>query len=562
LNLREAWTLSKVPYVELIYRSTMMTRGSSGGGGFRQAIGSDPATRVRSIKRGALISKALISIFVGAGTIFAFSAYFADKTVASLVTGVTFSLALSLAYLILYSLQVLPSFWAAGAYVLLPTLPLDKKDLSLVTILSIVRTFDAVVVVALVTQVAAVAYLTASAPAALVMLIASVANSIFGVAISVWLAGVFQRNASRGGRGRAAAALRFVFVISWGLAAASLGFLFNLIGYLFPAVGSAISGALASTAIPILLSVIHPFSVGLAIGYIVYPSISSFSPTLGVASIASFVALAGYILLAYAAANRTMRAVVTVTGGSGIVIVRQKATEFLLRLRRPVPAYLVKDLRVASKNPSTAFVFGLPALETIVIALSLKGGGPLRASTVLYSTALGCFITLVSASILLNTEGSGLDYTLSLPLTARVMVLAKSSISTVSFLTVPAVIGALLFLGSPSVGWLVAIPILEIAAVSAASSVELSFFIRSYKKTGGGQTSRGIEARGLSPVSVRDMARFGVAFLVAGAIVLAPLGTYIAVYLAFLDHGIALVSATVVSIAELIAVQVHLKRSQ
>ncbi len=556
MDLREAWRLSKAPYVELVYRSTMMTRGTSGGG---RGLRSDPASNVKAIKRGALVSKILISGFVGVGTAFAFSQYFVHKTAAALVTGVTFSLALSLAYLILYSLQVLPSFWAAGSYAILPTLPLEERELSLLTIFSIVRTFDTVVVVAVATQVAAVAYLTASWPASAVMLAASVTNVLLGVSIAVWLAGVFQRNASRGGRGRGAAALRFVFVISWGLAAASLGFLFSILSYAFPAVESAISGALASTAVPIILSLLHPFSAGIAIGSIVYPSLGSFSSSLRLAFPLSLAALSAYLLLAVLATNRTLKEVVGVAHGSTAVVVRQRATDFLLRLRRPLAAYLVKDLRVASKNPSTAFVFGLPALETAIVALSLKGSGPLRASTVLYSTALGCFISLITVSILLNTEGTGLDYTLSLPLDARIMVLAKSVIATVSFLTVPAIIGALLIAERSASGWLVAIPLVEVASISAASSAELSFFIRSYK-AGGGSTSRGIEASGLSPVSARDLARFATAFMVAGSIVLAPLGAYIGAYFATASHAAAVGAMAAVSLAELGVMQAYLRR--
>lgn len=558
MDIREAWRLSKAPYVELTYRSAVMTRGTSGGG-LGRGLSADPSSRVRAIKRGALVSKVLLSGFIGAGTVLAFSGYFADRTAAALVTGVTFSLVISLAYLVLYSLQVLPSFTAAGSYALLPTLPLTSEDVSLVTVLSIVRTFDSVVVVAVVAQVAAVAYLTSSAPAAFLMLVASVVNCVFGVSISVWLAGAFQRNASRGGRGRGAALLRFLFVASWGLAAASLGFLFDLIGNIFPVLESAVSGALASTGAPVLLAVLHPFPAAIAVAAVVYPSLPSSSRYLGAAVWVSFAAMAGYAFLAYAAARRTLRAVVAVAHGSTVVVVRQRASEFLLKLRRPIPAYFVKDLKVASKNPSTAFVFGLPALETIIIAVTLKGAGALRASNILYSTALGAFITLISASMLLNTEGSGLDYTLSLPLSARVMVLAKSTISTVSYLTVPVVIGALLVLSSPASAWLLVVPVVEIGAVSAATSAELSFFIRSYKG-GGASTSKGIEARGLSPMSAGDLARFAVAFAVAGLMVLAPLGAYAAAYLLTRGHVAAVAALTLASAAELGGMQLALRR--
>jgi predicted permease len=557
LRLREAWRLSKTPYSELTFRSAVMTRGSSRGG-FGYA--SNPAARVKSIMRGALVSKAIFTIFIGAGTVFTFSQFIVDRTAANLVGGVTFSLAITLAYLVLYSLQVLPSFSSAEPYALLSTLPLADRDLSLVTIMSVIRTFDTIAVVAMGGQVAMVAVLTGSALAAVLMAVASVANAVFGVAVSVWLSGVFQKNITRGGRGKGAAIARFVFLISWGLAAASLGFIFNLVGYAVPVLDSAVSGAIASTAIPIAFSLVHPFSAGLAIASVVFPSFPALTPTLGLASELSFVALAGYVALSIFAARRTLTIAAVVARGPAVPVVRQRATEFLLRLRKPIPAYIIKDVRVSSKNPSSAFIYALPVLETLVIVLTVSGAKYLRALSIMSSTALGCVFTLISASILLNTEGSGLDYTLSLPLSARVMVLAKSAIATVAYLPVPAAIWLLLLMGGSSAPWLYAIPVVEIAAVSAATSAELSFFIQGYRKAGGRNTSSGIETRGLNLMSAGDLARFFAALLVAGGLVAGPIVAYTAAYVASLDHVLAVGSMALVALAELALVQLYLRK--
>ena len=558
MDLREAWRLSRTPYVELTYRSAVMTRGSAGGG---VGYARDPTARVKSVMRGALVSKAIFTLFIGFGTVFAFSQYYSDRSPAALIGGVAFSLALSLAYLVLYSLQVLPSFSGAEPYSLLSTLPLNERDLSLVTVLSVVRTFDSIVAVAVVAQVAAVAYLTASPFAAAAMLLAATANSVFGVVISLWLTSLFRRNITRGGRGKAAAAARFVFLISWGLAAASLGFLFNLVTYAVPVVESAVSGALASTGIPVLLSIVYPFSAALAIASAAYPGFHSLSTTIGVASLLSFVALAAYLSLAVLGARWTLRTALSVAHGPTVVTVRQRAKEFLLRLRRPTAAYVLKDVRVSSKNPSTAFIYALPVLEAVVIALTLTGIRELRAASVITSTILGCFFTMISASILLNTEGSGLDYTLSLPLNARVIVLAKSLISTVAYLPVPAAIGVLLYLGRPTSVWLYLIPVLEIAAVSAATSAELSFFIKGYAKSGTRQISRSIETRGLSLMSPGDLLRLFAALVVAGGLVLGPVGAYTLAYVTSHSQAVAAGLMGLAALAEFAAVHLYVWRS-
>jgi hypothetical protein len=198
-------------------------------------------------------------------------------------------------------------------------------------------------------------------------------------------------------------------------------------------------------------------------------------------------------------------------------------------------------------------------LETLVIVLTIPGGSSLRAYSILTATGLGCLFTLISASILLNTEGSGLDYTMSLPLNARVMVLAKSTISSLAYLPVPAAIGVLLLVERPSVLWLGVIPLLELLAVSAATSAELSFFIQGYKKSGGRQTSRGIETRGLNLMSPGDLVRLAVALVVAGITAVGPLLAYAVMYFVSLNHALAVESMAVVALSEFIAVQVLLR---
>jgi predicted permease len=555
MNLREAWRLSRTPYIELVFRSAVMTRGTMGGLGF-----GSPARRVKSITRGALVGKMIITAFISLGAVFAFYQFAISRTAAALVTGVTLSLAISLGYTVLYSLQVLPSFTGAGPYALLSTLPLGRKDLSQLALFSVIRTFDSMIVAAVVVQVAVVAYLTLSPLATIAMALASVANSIFGITVSLGLAGLFQRNITGGGRGKKATVSRFLFLISWGLAAASFGFVFSLIQYIFPALESAISGSLSTTSVPILFSVLHPFSAGLALATLVFPTLASASPTLGLATTLSFVAMAGYLLLAYFAGRKALSITERVSQQQAATIVRQRATEFLLKLRRPIPAYVVKDARIASKNPSTAFVFALPVFETIIIVFSLSQADTLGATAILAVTSLGCFFTLISASILLNTEGSGLDYTFSLPLNARLIILAKSVISTAAYLPVPAAIGVLLALSLPSALWLVVIPVIQILAVSAASSAELAFFIRSYKKKGGSQTSRGVQTRGLNLMSAGDLARLLGALVVAGGIALGPLGVYAVTSFVTQSNGLAVGSQALVALIELAAVQLYLRR--
>jgi predicted permease len=411
-----------------------------------------------------------------------------------------------------------------------------------------------------VAQVAIVAYVTGSALGAGAMLLASGANSIFGITISLLLARVFQKNITRGGKGKGAATLRFVFLISWGLAAASIGFIFSAISSSFPALESAITGQLASTAVPIVFALVHPFAAGIAVATLVYPKLGSVSASMGFATPISLVALGGYVVLAYYAGRKALDITVNVSRGEVAPVVRQRASDFLLKLRRPVPAFVVKDTRVASKNPSTAFIFAMPVFEMIIIGLSLAEAAALRSVVVLSTLAIVCFLTLITGTVLLNTEGTGLDYTFSLPINAREVITAKSALATLVYLPVPLAIGVLLAVEKPALLFLTAVPVVEIMAISAATSVELAFFIGSYRRREGRQTSRGIQTRGLNLMSGGDLVRLAVAFIVAGSLVLAPFAAYALTTVLGQGHLLAILWTALVALGELVGVQLYLRR--
>jgi hypothetical protein len=103
--------------------------------------------------------------------------------------------------------------------------------------------------------------------------------------------------------------------------------------------------------------------------------------------------------------------------------------------------------------------------------------------------------------------------------------------------------------------------VVEILAISAATSAELAFFIGSYKKREGRQTSQGIQTRGLSLMSGGDLLRLAAAFLVAGLMVVAPFVTYVGTYLLTQNRSLSLVWTAVVAAAEFVGMQLYLRRS-
>ncbi|HXW37203.1 MAG TPA: hypothetical protein VEJ36_04790 [Nitrososphaerales archaeon] len=556
MKLGEAWKLSKTSYVEVAYRSNVMTRGTARGA----FAGGDPAKRVRSIVRGTLISKISFTVLVSLASAYVLLQYERSRTPAGLAGAVTFSLAIAVAYIVLYSLQVLPSFSGGESFELLTTLPLSKRDLSLVTFFSFARTFDFMLVASIATQVVVVALLTGSALATVLMFLAAAVNSAFAVWIALTFSTLFYRNITKGGRGKGAALARLAFLISWGFAALSIAFSFNFIATALPAIDGALTGTLSRPLAAEALALLHPISEGIAVSGAAYPGYATSTSSLAIVYGVSYAAFVAYLLLAVVVARRTLSTILAVAQGKLSGVARTLTTEFKLRIRSPVPAYLVKDARIASKSPQMAFVFALPVFETVFIGLYLSGFGVLGSGTIVYATGTGCAFTLFGATALLNTEGTGLEFTMALPVVSKTIVDAKSLISTLSYTPVPVAISAALLLGKHGTSLLLAVPFLEIAAVSAASSAELAFFVGNYKSGGILQTSSAVQTRGLSLLSAGDILRLVESLAVAALLVGGPLVTYAIVAELLKNYAMAVVLMGGVSVSEWVGVQLFLRK--
>ena len=233
--------------------------------------------RFKTSMGSAKTSKLAFAVLGTIGSVFPFLEYAVAPTPEALISGVSLSLAISFAYIVFYSLQILPSFSSGEPYSILMTLPIDERDFSIVATLSLIRTFDYIAASATFVQVLAVWLLTHSIGASLLMFVGALINIVFAMALALWFSGIFYKNVSRGGRSTRATVGRSLFLITWGVAALSIGFIFNFISYLLPYLTSAILGIFTRPT-GLLLLVLHPFSIGFAIANIVYPSLYSSIP--------------------------------------------------------------------------------------------------------------------------------------------------------------------------------------------------------------------------------------------------------------------------------------------
>ena len=375
----------------------------------------------------------------------------------------------------LYAIQTLSSFVGAESSVLLSTLPISSNDFSLITLFSFVRSVDYLVVGSVLSQVVLVAYLTASPLATALMFVASLINSVFAVAVALWLSRVFHKNYLRGGRSKRTTVFRGFFVLLWGCLLMGVGLLLSVPYYVLPILDKALLSV--NTLVGFLLSLIYPFSAGLVVSKLsgsIIPLFTMFGAS---------AAIVFYALGAWFSAKWSLGTVKRISQGVGVRIDRSKAIDFQIKRRGPLQGYVMKDLRVTSRNPATAFFFVLPVFETVIVAFLASNVEFLRASTVLVATSMGAIFALLIPLALLNSEGKGIEYAKTLPITSQRMVSAKALITMATFVPVPVALLCLALFKPPTSWFTVLIPFFMVISIVSASIFEILIFLRSVGKS-------------------------------------------------------------------------------
>ncbi len=536
MKLADAWRLSRVAYREMVYRSLAEEKGRMWWGAFgKSQQGKDSQDDLELTKRALRIArfdKILVAIVNVVVALVPFASLFG--VVFGLASSVSLSLAVTFGLTALYAIQTLPAFVSAESSALLLTLPIGQRGFSLVNLFSFIRSIDYMVIGSVLSQVIAVGYLTGSFLAALVMLLVSTMNALFAVSIALWFSRIFQRNLFRGGRSKASAALRVVFILMWSLLLVGVGFLFSVPWYVVPNLEKAL---FAANPVSILLSLVYPFSGGIVIANLTYANTAMITTLLACA------ALVGYGLLSFLVGKWSLDIVRNMSRGAGTTVNRIKAVDFSFRIRTPLMGYVLKDLKVASKNPATAFFFALPVLETVIVTLLISNVGVLRTSMVIDATVMGAVFSLFVPLALLSSEGRGFEYTKTLPITSRRIIVSKALVSTLTYVPVPVAL-VILSLAKPlTVSSAIFIPFFEVLAVASASIFEVNIFL-------------GAAANGKIAALVNDIEK-----LVVGIVTVAvPQVLYGILFLWLNDQNLALLTLAVATFAEIgLALQMLLR---
>ncbi len=538
MKLTEAWHLSRIPYKEVVYRSLAEEKGRMWWGAFGRRHfdkeGESDFELTKRVLRIAKFDKLIVALFCAISSIMPFTSLFSGSRAIGLTSSISLSLSVTFGFTALYAIQTLSSFVSAESSALLSTLPLSKDDFSKITLFSFIRSVDYMVIGAIISQVILVAYLTLSPVATFLMFVASIMNAVFAVTIALWFSRLFHRNLMHGGRSKSATVLRLVFILMWGSLLLGVGLLLSIPWYIVPQLEAALLSFNQLSSI--FFFIIFPFSAGIAIANLVYPS-AAFSAVL-----TASVAMICYVILAGAAGKWSLETVKHVPQEAGVKTARAADQDLSIKTRSPVFGYVMKDLKTSSRNPATAFFFALPVLETLIVSLLTTNYQMLRVSTVLVATTTGGIFALLMPLALLNAEGKGLEYTKTLPVNANRIMTSKTLISTATYVPVALTMLAISFMKQMTSPLAILIPFLTILAIASASIFEIKLFL-------------GSAAHGKIAAIARDAEK-----LAAGAITaLIPQIAYAASYLISFDHTTAILTMSGAAVIEL-AAAIHVLR--
>jgi hypothetical protein len=519
LDLDEKWRTSAVAYTELVFRPIIKS------GYTPRDMGSPKA--VRRALTGASVNKAIFALFTMAGALFPFLLYATRLEDLSLAVTVSLSILLVFGYVVLYCVQVLPSFVSSGSFAPLTAMPLASREVTTVAAMTLWRTLDYILLASLICQIGAVAFFTDSPAGTLSVAFASVLSSLLAVGLSLWLTSIFQKRLEGGGLSGIRAFFRPLYFILWGLGVMSAVFLFSLISYVAPPVQTALSDPFSPSGF--VLSLILPFSAGLVSAHFQGEQVSQLSLTLGLAGL-------GIAAAVTVAATRVTMGVVT-----GVVLpTRELASSadkrgLVFRVSGPLRAYILKDLRVSSRNPATGFLFALPFFEIIAVVVPLTAASVVKMSVVLVGAQVGGGFALFVAFLLVTVEDLGVERRTALPFNESVRTLSKVVVSTAAFLPVPVALG-LVLTGKPTTFWGSAlVSPLAVVSVFAACVFEVSV-LKALAENGRG-------------TAVKFAAGIGSGEFV----LLLPALIYSGMYILSRDHTIALSALAVSTALELVA---------
>lgn len=474
------WKISGTVYKEICFQSVFSLRL---GAAFPRMDEARIEKIVNQTRISMAINKALITIFIavlgimplGYWAIFVRDLNLPEEfTIASSVTVYLASLLFLLAIL---GLQVTTSLMSTKAFEVLGTLPISRKDVSKIALLSFIRTFDIPMVAGLIIFPVAFTFFVGSILGGLTALFAVGITEAFSLALTLFLAKFFySKIATSGGTSKYQTIMRFIYIIAWTLPSFGIYLVMNFATELMRFFASSLTQASSMQAY--LLAPIYPFALGFLISSATFPQ--KINSTIAMLSAIPSI---GYLALAFLGLKYTGSTIRRICTGTTITATKDVVKDTFVRPRPAWLGLISKDLRLASRSPAYASVLVLPAIQTVIIVISfLRAHIALNATTIFGFLTGISFITLIVAPVLFSIETLASAYVRSLPLKKKTVLAAKASLTVMIYLSSIIVLSIIaLYLRKDFVSVLT-FGLAHVLSVAAACIVQLLILIRRFWK--------------------------------------------------------------------------------
>ena len=535
MKFSESWRLAGVIAAESRFQAFLEMNPSN-----LARVKEEPQRIARSIKSSSRISYIMTTMILAMIAIIALAASAFDVSIgnpeARLAVGFTVYLAMSFVVVFFLNLTSTTGLISSGAMDLPATLPLTKADLEQLSFMTFARVFIAPVLLSL--TIFPIGCLIAFGPlVAGIALLACASTISIAIGSLIGLSKWFHKKSHSSDESRTSAFVRV---------AASLGIVigmvsvYSLSSYLpdlmrFIIQLSSLWGDAAFTT----LALVFPFSYGFFAASLAFAiPVSTF--------IASAIGTCVYTILAMLLYRRSGRSLREVTTGAVLSTQTTILREAKVAVTTPLKAMIRKDLKLATRNIGSAFVFAIPIFLIVMILPMIQywkdDAGLLRSmaslTAVEYANLFGG-ISLVSI-LMFDTQGASVHE--GLPVSSRLVLHSKTSILMVPYILNMIAIDIMIFINTPISPFLLLIPILQIPCGYA---VGMAVGTAVFRIRGGGR------AVAVNIASDQAMGLFSAA---VGAIVgIVPLVAYGLAMLATGSHIISLASQGVIVFALVVA---------
>jgi hypothetical protein len=538
VKFSERWRLAGIISAEVRFKGYLEMNPSN-----LARVKENPEKIARSIKSNSRFSTIITTFLVFSLAILTAVMAIVDDTVGvpqtRLAVGLSIFLVLSFVLLIFLNLSVTTGFFTADVVSFPATLPLSKRNLDELSLLAFVRVFIAptILILTIFPIITLIAVGPGPALVALSGCAATVSLSIGALTkMSIWFRKKsLQVDGSRMStivRVSASLGLALGMVVAFSMGS-WLPFLIHFISDLSTGMGT------QGTS---LLALLFPFSFGFLASAVQFG--------LGIPSttiLAALGASALYAALAIMSYQRTGSALQRITVGGVSTKRTLELREISLKTKTALRSIINKDLKLATRNIGSSFVFIIPLFLVVFIYPMMagwSGSGALRSLTALVSAEYGNFfggITIISV-MMFDTQGASIQA--GLPIESRKVLNAKVAMAMVPYVGSMIVVSILLSmfpLTSPL------IPLIPLIQIPCGYTISIAVGAFTYWKRGGGRA-----------VSISVVADSKMTFLAAiiGAVVgIVPLVGYGVAMILTGSHIVSLSTQVLVVISELVLIR-------